>query len=108
TGLPTVRVSDMYMPPDGGYLRISTYGRGLWELPQLEYLGAAITDDGNSCDHDGALDNGETGHLVITLNNQGSSPLSNTTATVTSSNPHVSFPSGNSVSFPSASGYSDT
>ena len=31
SGLPIVNVSDLYMPPDGSYLRISTYGRGVWE-----------------------------------------------------------------------------
>jgi len=31
-GLPMVEVSDIYMPPDGSYIRISTYGRGVWEL----------------------------------------------------------------------------
>jgi photosystem II stability/assembly factor-like uncharacterized protein len=31
SGLPVVNVSDLYMPPDGSYLRISTYGRGVWE-----------------------------------------------------------------------------
>lgn len=30
-GLPMVTVSDLYMPPDGSYLRVSTYGRGVWE-----------------------------------------------------------------------------
>ena len=30
--LPIVNVSDLYMPPDGDYLRISTYGRGVWEV----------------------------------------------------------------------------
>jgi hypothetical protein len=30
-GLPIVVVSDLYMPPDGSYLRVSTYGRGVWE-----------------------------------------------------------------------------
>jgi photosystem II stability/assembly factor-like uncharacterized protein len=32
TGLPIVNVSDLYMPPDGSYLRISTYGRGVWDI----------------------------------------------------------------------------
>ena len=63
TGLPNVRVNDIYMPPDGGFIRIATYGRGIYELPQLEFAGVSLTDDGNSCDHDGVLDNGETGHL---------------------------------------------
>ncbi len=31
TGLPQVEVFDMYMPPDGSFLRIATYGRGVWE-----------------------------------------------------------------------------
>ncbi len=31
TGLPIVNVSDLYMPTDGSYLRVSTYGRGVWE-----------------------------------------------------------------------------
>jgi photosystem II stability/assembly factor-like uncharacterized protein len=30
-GLPVVTVSDLYMPTDGSYLRVSTYGRGVWE-----------------------------------------------------------------------------
>ena len=30
-GLPIVNVSDLYMPTDGSYLRVSTYGRGVWE-----------------------------------------------------------------------------
>jgi hypothetical protein len=32
-GLPTVEVSDLYMPADGSFLRASTYGRGMWDLP---------------------------------------------------------------------------
>jgi photosystem II stability/assembly factor-like uncharacterized protein len=31
SGLPVVTVSDLYMPTDGSYLRVSTYGRGVWE-----------------------------------------------------------------------------
>lgn len=31
-GLPRVEVSDLYIPPDGGVLKISTYGRGVWEI----------------------------------------------------------------------------
>jgi photosystem II stability/assembly factor-like uncharacterized protein len=31
-GLPNVAVSDLYMPPDGSFLRIATYGRGVWEV----------------------------------------------------------------------------
>ena len=31
SGLPVVNVSDLYMPTDGSYLRVSTFGRGVWE-----------------------------------------------------------------------------
>ncbi|MFP5265527.1 MAG: hypothetical protein ACLGJB_26870 [Blastocatellia bacterium] len=31
-GLPRVEVSDLYIPADGSVLRISTYGRGVWEI----------------------------------------------------------------------------
>lgn len=30
--LPQVRVTDLYIPPDGGFLRVGTYGRGVWEI----------------------------------------------------------------------------
>jgi photosystem II stability/assembly factor-like uncharacterized protein len=31
-GLPLVNVSDLYIPTDGSYLRVSTYGRGVWQV----------------------------------------------------------------------------
>jgi hypothetical protein len=34
--LPQVRVSDLYIPPDGSFLRIATYGRGVWEISLRE------------------------------------------------------------------------
>ncbi len=99
-GLPNVRVNDIYMPPDGGFMRIATYGRGIWELAQLELVSAKLTDDKNSCDADGALDNGETGELSVTLMNQGPNNVNHVTLTVTSTNPNVTFPNGNVLSFP--------
>jgi len=30
--LPQVRVTDLYIPPNGSFLRIATYGRGVWEI----------------------------------------------------------------------------
>jgi hypothetical protein len=33
SGLPLAMISDMYFPPTGNFLRISSYGRGVWELP---------------------------------------------------------------------------
>lgn len=101
-GLPTVRVNDIYMPPDGGFIRIATYGRGIWELAQLELVSASLTDDVASCDADGVVDNGETGSLTVTLMNQGPNNVNHVTLTVTSTNPNVSFPDGNTVAFPAA------
>jgi hypothetical protein len=31
SALPVVTVIDLYMPTEGGYLRVSTYGRGVWK-----------------------------------------------------------------------------
>jgi len=107
TGLPNVRVADMYMPPDGGYLRIATYGRGVWEIPQLEFVSAVLTEDAGACDHDGVLDNGETAQILLTVHNQGSTPLTSTHAVISSNNPHFSFPSGNAVFFPTVPGYGE-
>ena len=53
-----------------------------------------------SCDHDGVLDNGETGRLAVTLSNQGANNVNQATVTFTSSNPHVTFPQGNTIQFP--------
>lgn len=100
SGLPTVRVNDIYMPPDGSFMRIATYGRGIWELSQLELVSATLADDVASCDADGVVDNGETGNLTVTLMNQGPNNVNHVTLTVTSTNPNVSFPQGNTVSFP--------
>ena len=99
-GLPTVRVNDIYMPPDGGFIRLATYGRGIWELSQIELVSVGLTDDLASCDHDGVLDNGETGRLSITLSNQGPNNVNQGTLTLASSNPHVTFPQGNAIQFP--------
>ncbi len=107
-GLPTVRVNDVYMPPDGSFIRIATYGRGMWELSQVELVDAVLADDGSSCDHDGVLDNGETGDLTVTLKNQGPNNVNHITLTLTSSNPHVTFPQGNVVDFPPLQKYGES
>ena len=59
---------------------------------------AALDDSVASCDEDGVLDNVEIGRLSFTAKNVGVGALSATTATVASSNPHVSFPHGATVS----------
>jgi hypothetical protein len=101
-GLPTVRVHDIYMPPDGSFVRIATYGRSIWELSQLELVGTELSDQGSSCDADGTLDDGETGRLTVTFRNQGPNNVNHLSVTVTSTNPRVSFPNGNTVAFPPA------
>jgi hypothetical protein len=97
-GLPLVRVNDIYMPPDGSFIRLATYGRGVWELSQVEFVSATLTDR-ESCDDDDVLDNGEKGRLRVTLKNQGQG-LQDVRVTVTSSNPHLTFPDGNVLWFP--------
>lgn len=61
----------------------------------LEFASASLSDDLHSCDNDGVVDNGESGTLAISLRNTGGTSLSSTTVTVTSSNPAITFPSGN-------------
>jgi hypothetical protein len=97
-GLPNVRVNDIYMPPDGGYLRIATYGRGIWQLSSLDYLGATMTDDGNSCEQDGNVGNNETGHMTLTFSNPTAAAITGGTVTVASDNAHLAFTAGNSAS----------
>src|SRR5205814_1214877 len=66
----------------------------------VRVVSAQLSDDVASCDSDGVLDNGETGRLMITLKNQGPNNVNDVTLTVTSSNPHVTFPQGNVLYFP--------
>jgi len=72
----------------------------------LTLTDATLVDDVQTCDADGYVDANETGTLAVTLKNVGSTVLSNTTATITSTNPNVSFPSGNSIVFASTNPYS--
>jgi len=91
------------VPPD----RFSTNNAGVVESyvcgKDIAFAGASLDDSVASCDQDGVLDNVEIGKLTVTLKNVGNGPLNATTATVTSSNPHVSFPDGNEISFPASS-----
>jgi hypothetical protein len=67
-----------------------------------------LTDSLGSCDHDGYLDNGELGELSFSVRNRGSVALSETTATVSSTNPNVSFPEGNVVNVAIAQPFATT
>jgi large repetitive protein len=68
----------------------------------LAFVSATLDDAVSSCDADGVLDDAETGNLTITLRNVGTEILAATSATISSSNAAVSFPSGTTVSFPSS------
>jgi hypothetical protein len=65
---------------------------------------AALVDDGRSCDQDGVLDNGESGHLLVTLQNHGSDRIHRIYGTVSSTNPNITFPFGPVINFPDANG----
>ena len=49
----------------------------------------SMSDDIKSCDHDGILDVGESGNVVVTLQNVGGAALTQTTARVTSTDPNI-------------------
>ena len=49
------------------------------------------------CEPDGYLDNSEVGRVTVTLKNTGSVSLSNTLVSLSSTNPHVAFPAGNTA-----------
>ncbi len=66
----------------------------------LAITSATLTDDLNSCDTDGYLDNGERGTLRVGFRNTGATTLSGTTVSVSSPNLHVLFPSGNLFNMP--------
>ena len=70
---------------------------------ELALVGTGLNVSVHNCDHDAYLDNGEVGRLTVTLKNVGSESLTATTATLSSTNPHVSFPAGNTVSFANTS-----
>ncbi len=69
----------------------------------LAYLGSAVDDSITSpCGSNGSLENGETGLLHVTLKSNLANALPGSTATVSSSTAGVTFPSGTTLTFPSA------
>jgi len=86
--------------------RFSTTNSGVTESfdagNSLTYVSATLDDSTSSCDFDGYLDNGEKGLLNVSIKNNGTQNLFATTATVSSSNAHVTFPSGATITFPNA------
>src|SRR5262249_10051480 len=71
-------------------------------------VGTSFAVNVHDCDADGYLDNNEVGKVTVTLKNVGSDSLKATTATLSSTNPHVSFPSGTTVSFPKTAPFGTT
>jgi hypothetical protein len=67
-----------------------------------------VLDDGPGGNHNGILDSGEVGHLIVTLHNDGVSHTGGLSATVQCDNPHVTFPSGNLIHFSDAPPIGDT
>ena len=66
----------------------------------------AFADDLRSCDDDGVLDAQERGVLSVEIDNGGVAALTNTTVTVTSTIPGVTFPNGNTATPASIDGLS--
>lgn len=68
------------------------------ELHSVDLL--ELTGTSASCDDDGVLDTGERAHVHVTLRNSGTERLEQTSMTLSSTDPDVSFPEGQTVSFP--------
>jgi hypothetical protein len=65
--------------------------------PSVDIVSVDVDDAVKTCDGDGILDGGETGRVNLRLTNKGPMPMTDTTITVTSTTPGVTFPGGNSV-----------
>jgi hypothetical protein len=74
----------------------------------LVFVSASLSSPTNSCDGDAYLDNFETASLTVTLKNTGLGTLTQTTATVTSSNPSIQFANGGVMTFPPSTPFQTT
>ncbi|MEY4374005.1 MAG: hypothetical protein RL760_171, partial [Candidatus Eisenbacteria bacterium] len=63
----------------------------------LKIESRALAMDLRDCDGDARLDNGELGRVLVTLRNTGTITLANANLTLSSNNPHVTFPQGATV-----------
>ncbi len=63
----------------------------------LSILGASLDDSLLSCDKDGALDAGESGHVTVEVMNIGTAALAGASVTVSTDTPGVVFPDGPTV-----------
>ncbi|WP_253978713.1 WD40/YVTN/BNR-like repeat-containing protein [Pyxidicoccus xibeiensis] len=69
-GLPLVRVTDMFVGLTGGLLRISTFGRGMWEIYPSATAERGVAGNGDY-DRNGQLDFVD---LLSTANRLGTTP----------------------------------
>jgi hypothetical protein len=86
--------------------RFSTTNVGVTESficgNDLGFVSASLDESLASCDQDGVLDDVEIGRLTVTVKNTGLGPLGNSTATISSTNPHVSLANGGVISLPAS------
>jgi large repetitive protein len=72
---------------------------------ELVLVSAKLDDSTFYCDHDGVLDVGETGRLLLTFRNVGFASLSASTATVTTTTPNVTI-TPSPISLPTSAPFS--
>jgi large repetitive protein len=73
--------------------------------PNITIESISVDDSVLSCDMDGVLDAGETGHVTVKILSAGPASMSDTKVTVTSTTPGVTFPSGPTVTVPPLAAY---
>jgi len=73
TGLPQGRVSDIYVAPDSSFIRIATWGRGVWEMVNVPTTGtvsltptAAFLYPGQTATFTGTVNGGGTVNYTAT------------------------------------------
>jgi subtilisin-like proprotein convertase family protein len=73
TGLPQGRVSDIYVAPDSSFIRVSTWGRGVWEMANVPVAGTV-----NITPASALLYVGDSGTFTGTVNGGGTVTYSTT------------------------------
>ncbi len=71
SGFPQVPASDIYLAPNGSYLRASTYGRGVWEISLTAAAGPTI----NTHPANQSVNAGQTATFTVSATTSGG-PLS--------------------------------
>lgn len=80
TGLPQGRVSDIYVAPDSSFIRIATWGRGVWEMVNVPTTGTVTLTPTSAF-----LYPGQTATFTGTVNGGGTVNYTATGGTITSS-----------------------